>query len=83
MDDEQLLDYEEEQEETHEPKAAENGSGDAKKIKVFYFLNPKFRECIGIPINRSFVRWNIMKFQVAKNFKRRILRWEPLWIEMT
>ncbi|KIH47753.1 hypothetical protein ANCDUO_22182, partial [Ancylostoma duodenale] len=33
MDDEQLLDYEEEQEETHEPKAAENGSGDAKKIK--------------------------------------------------
>ncbi|EPB71633.1 DEAD/DEAH box helicase [Ancylostoma ceylanicum] len=36
MDDEQLLDYEEEQEETHEPKAAENGSGDAKKIKGNY-----------------------------------------------
>lgn len=36
MDDEQLLDYEEEQEETHEPKAAENGSGDAKKIKVHF-----------------------------------------------
>ncbi|CAJ0607352.1 unnamed protein product [Cylicocyclus nassatus] len=36
MDDEQLLDYEEEQEETHEQKTAENGSGDAKKIKGNY-----------------------------------------------
>ncbi|KJH52082.1 DEAD/DEAH box helicase [Dictyocaulus viviparus] len=36
MDDEQLLDYEEEQEETHESKATENGSGDTKKIKGNY-----------------------------------------------
>ena len=34
MDEDQLLDYEEEQDETADGKQAENGSGGDKKIKV-------------------------------------------------
>lgn len=55
MDEDQLLDYEEEQDETADGKQAENGSGGDKKIKVVkqfmqlsYFYMSTVRMLLGL-----------------------------------